>query len=77
VPAINIGESNMNKPYVDGVSLEDIIEDGWSRGFPPSQTIEEAKMMGFDLPLEHLLAEWQRYDDAMVAVFMWDSTNDI
>lgn len=67
----------MNKPYVDGISLEDIIEDGWSRGFPPSQTIEEAKMMGFDLPLWYLLAEWERYNDALAESFIWEGENHL
>lgn len=67
----------MNKPYVDGTSLEDIIEDGWSRGFPPSQTIEEAKMMGFDLPLWYLLAEWERYEQAMIESFIWEGENHL
>ena len=49
------------KPYKDNVTLSYIIKDGWSRGFRPEQTISEAKEMGFELSLDELLQEWEKY----------------
>lgn len=52
------------KPYRDGVTLKQIIDDGWSRGFHPEQTLEEASEMGFSLSKEDLLVEWKKWDDS-------------
>lgn len=35
------------RPYIEGVSVLQIIEDGWSRDFDPLQTYQEIKDMGF------------------------------
>jgi len=67
----------MNKPYINEVSLDDIIEKGWCKRFPPSQTIEEAKLMGFFLTEEEVITEWERYDQAMAESFIWEGENHL
>ena len=48
------------KAYKPSVGLEAIIWDGWSRGFYPMQTLQEARAMGFVVSLEWIQAHWER-----------------
>jgi hypothetical protein len=57
------------KPYKDGVSLEAIIADGWSRRFHFSQTVEEAALMGYSVTKEEVLAKWKELEDWMIESF--------
>lgn len=49
-----------NKPYKDWVTLEQILEDGWSRGFHAPQTKREAREMGFEVSLPEITVFWER-----------------
>lgn len=53
------------KPYKDGVSLEDIIEDGWSRGFQTSQVIGEAHQMGYNITRREVMDKYIEYESKM------------
>lgn len=50
-----------NKPYKDRVSLEEIMHDGWSRGFNPEQTLAEARDMGFTITPDLLSITWEEH----------------
>ncbi len=50
------------KPYKDGVTLNDIIIDGWSRGFFHCQTIDEARIMGYEIDEDSLRDKWLTLD---------------
>lgn len=53
------------KPYHDHVSLEEIIEDGWSRGFVPEQTVDGAAAMGYTVTLFEVQERWKEYRKVM------------
>jgi hypothetical protein len=53
----------INRPYREDTTLDDIIKDGWARGFALSQTIYEAKQMGFTITVEELRTQWRALDD--------------
>ena len=44
----------MTLPYKQGTPLNIIIGDGWSRGFKVEQTVNEAKLMGYDVNIEYV-----------------------
>ena len=48
------------KAYKPGTPLMAIITDGWSRGFYPMQTLQEARAQGYVVSLEWILAHWDR-----------------
>ena len=50
----------MKKPYKDFVTLKDIIEDGWARGFQVEQTVEEANIMGFLVDNTKVTTAWKK-----------------
>jgi len=50
------------KPYKDGVTLAQIIEDGWARGFLPNQTVEEAEIMGYHVTMMEVENAWKKLD---------------
>ena len=52
----------MTKVYQEGTTLQEIIKDGWARGFQVSQTLSEATDMGYTLTEESILAEWELLD---------------
>ena len=52
----------MEQPYVDGITLPQILEDGWCRGFETDQTMEEAKYMGFTITEEDISIQWKLWD---------------
>ncbi len=52
-----------SKPYKDGTPLNAIIRDGWSRGFKPQQTLDEAHTMRHDLMEEQLKIAWDKLTD--------------
>ena len=52
----------MTKVYIDGTTLQDILSDGWSRGFQASQTIDEANSMGFTVTELEVLETWEKFD---------------
>jgi len=54
-----------NKPYKDGVTLKQILEDGWSSGFQPEQTIMEAGQMGYSISLKKVLIYWDLLTNEM------------
>lgn len=54
----------MDKPYREGTSLEEIIKDGWSRGFAIGQIVHEAKAMGYSITLPECRVKWQELDEA-------------
>ena len=45
-------------PYKPGTPMNTIIEDGWSRGFLYSQTLDELRKMGYNLSLLELVRCW-------------------
>ena len=51
------------KPYKEFVTLKDIIEDGWSRGFQVEQTVEEANIMGFLVDNIQVTEAWGKLTD--------------
>lgn len=57
----------MGKPYKDGVTADDIVFDGWSRGFCVEQTLDELQAMGFMAHRASVLQLWADYDAAMEA----------
>lgn len=60
------GELIMSKkPYHDHVSFEEIIEDGWSRGFDPEQTVDEAAAMGYTVTLFEVQERWKEHQKVM------------
>lgn len=51
----------MHKPYRDDVTAQQIMEDGWARGFRVTQTLSELHAMGFNALTEaDVLADWKR-----------------
>lgn len=63
------------KAYVDGTTLQQILDDGWSRGFLPQQTLEEAEAQGFSLSAEELTAAWKVWDDKLSKdMEVWNAT---
>lgn len=46
--------------YRPGTPLWDIVIDGWSRGFYPMQTLQEARAQGYVVSLEWIQAHWDR-----------------
>jgi hypothetical protein len=60
------------KPYRDNTPLEEILRDGWSRGFLPEQTIEEASAMGFKVSEEDVDIAWHNFQTEMEAYFAND-----
>ena len=60
-------EEDSGKPYRAGVSADDIVFDGWSRGFTVEQTLEELQSMGFLTDRNAVLQTWQQYDADMEA----------
>jgi len=46
------------QPYTLETTLKQMIEDGWSRGFQPEQTVAEAESMKFTVTKEKVLADW-------------------
>jgi hypothetical protein len=58
------------RPYKEGVSLKAIMEDGWSRGFHFSQTVEEAGIMGYTVTKEEVLAKWEEMNKWMIEEFL-------
>lgn len=54
---------NNKKPYKDGVTLEQILLDGWSRGFQAAQTVEECNIMGYTIDLEHVNTYWKTLNE--------------
>ena len=51
--------------YPEGTPAEEIIEDGWARGFKPEQTVQELREVG--------------YIDATVSVVTkcWEELNNV
>jgi hypothetical protein len=56
-------------PYRPGTTLEQILTDGWARGFAIPQTYDEAKEMGFIIKPSEIMAKWQELDAEMIADF--------
>lgn len=54
--------------YKLGTPLPAIIEDGWSRGFYPMQTLQEARALGYVVSLEWIQAHWARLTQEMYEV---------
>lgn len=54
-------------PYIEGTSLEYIIEDGWSRHYPLEQTLSEATQMGYSVTKEMIMEKWLVLDAQMEA----------
>lgn len=52
----------MKKVYRDGTTLDQIIFDGWSRGFLPDQTLCEALAQGYSVTLDQILLRWSDLD---------------
>ena len=52
----------MKQLYVDGITLPQILEDGWCRGFEADQTVSEAEYMGFLIPEEEVIQHWKLLD---------------
>lgn len=52
------------KPYKDGVTSTQIIEDGWARGFDIMQTKSELEQMGFDISIDKIKDDWSLLDTA-------------
>lgn len=59
----------MRKAYKDNTPLEAILRDGWSRGFLPEQTIEEAAAMGFKVSEGDVDIAWHNFGMEMEAFF--------
>ena len=54
----------MIKPvYKPGTTLNQILEDGWSRGFEYEQTLMEAHASGYTVTITEIKAEWFRLDN--------------
>lgn len=51
-----------SKPYKEGTNLETILDDGWSRGFAVSQTLREAKEMGYEVTESQVMIHWANLD---------------
>lgn len=54
--------STQTLPYKPGTSLFTILQDGWSRDFGPSQTVDEATKMGFIIAIDDVMAVWRLMD---------------
>jgi len=59
----------MNK-YKDGTTKEQIIYDGWSRGFDISQVIDEVNDQGFTVTHDEVKAAYNKHQDEMEYCFM-------
>lgn len=59
----------MNKPYKDHVTPEQILMDGWSRGFDPSQTQDELKQMGHTRTIQEIREHWAILEADMEAYY--------
>jgi hypothetical protein len=49
----------MKNPYKEGTTLEQILADGWCRGFDPRQTQKEAETMGYRVSIAEIAADWK------------------
>ena len=45
--------------YKNGTTLDQIVTDGWARGFRTCQTIEEARASGFVISKKELTTKWE------------------
>jgi hypothetical protein len=59
-----VGEGGKMKVYKPHVTAQEMSIDGWSRGFQPSQTLEEMRSMGVDITEEQLTKHWKALQDA-------------
>lgn len=58
--------AKLNLPaYKDGTPLDAILRDGWSRGFDPVQTRNEAEVMGFKVELSEVIERWAELDEEL------------
>lgn len=49
--------------YKEGTPLEEIIKDGWARGFYQTQTLQEARDMGYNITEEYVVEEWAKLEE--------------
>ena len=57
------------KKYKEGTTLDEIIFDGWSRGFIVEQTLSEAVLQGFEVTREEVIKAWHKHDEEMDKFF--------
>lgn len=62
----------MTKPYKETVTLYEIVKDGWSRGFDPEQTRQDAGDMGYDITIDSIKTSWLAFQDDMDDYFRND-----
>jgi hypothetical protein len=55
-------EPMTDKVYKEGTTIEEILIDGWSRGFHVDQTVRELKGMGFEVDEEFVHRYWSWWD---------------
>ena len=56
----------LEKAYKEGTTLQEIIDDGWSRGFLLDQTLREATAQGYEITSEYLRRAWDLWDQKMM-----------
>lgn len=49
--------------YCSTATLDDILSDGWARGFEVNQTLKEAKACGFIITATDVRNAWAACDD--------------
>lgn len=60
-------ESNL--PYRPGTTADQIIEDGFYRGFAIPQTYDELKQMGYQVKPSAIMARWNELEKEMIEFF--------
>ena len=71
-----IHEAKGIKPYKDETTQGEIIADGWSRGFEPSQTVGECRAMGFDTSLEWVESRFKLLDEEYMKKILRSKDNE-
>lgn len=55
--------------YKPGTAKEQIIADGWARGFAVSQTVDELKAQGFEATADEVSVAFDRHQAKMEIFF--------
>jgi hypothetical protein len=59
----------MKKLFKDSATAEDIMRDGWMRGFKVEQTFEELQVMDYYRDTATILEKWGQWDEEMQKYF--------
>lgn len=58
--------------YKNGVTKDQIVFDGWSRGFEVLQTVREVEAQGFEVTEDEVTSEFKRHQFDMEEYYQRD-----